>query len=50
MVKRLFWEDDVRLTAAFSRLLRLDGIWVRRVRFETGRVVVDVALRRQHLV
>jgi transposase len=50
MVKRLTWEDDMRLTAAFSRLLRLDGIWVRRVRFETGRIVVDVALRRRHLV
>lgn len=40
----------MRLTAAFSRLLRLDGIWVRQVRFEPGRIVVEVALRRRHLV
>lgn len=50
MDKRLIWEDDMRLTAAFSRLLRLDGIWVRHVRFEPGRIVVEVALRRRHLV
>ena len=40
----------MRATAAFSRLLRLDGIWVRAVRFEPRRVVVTVALRRHHLV
>lgn len=40
----------MRLTAAFSRLLRLDGVWVRAVRFEPGRIVVEVALRRRHLV
>jgi len=39
----------MRVNAGFSRLLRLDGIWVRRVQFETGRVVVWVALRRRRL-
>jgi transposase len=49
-VKRLAREDDVRVTAAFSRLLRLDGIWVRSVRLEPARIVVEVALRRRRLV
>jgi transposase len=40
----------VRVTTAFSRLLRLKGVWVRNVRFEPDRVVVDVALRRRRLV
>ncbi len=40
----------MRITAAFSRLLDLSGIWVRKVRFEPYRVVVDVALRRKKLV
>jgi transposase len=40
----------VRVTAAFSRLLRLEGVWIRNVRFEPDRVVVDVALRRRRLV
>jgi hypothetical protein len=31
----------VRVTAAFSRLLRLPGVWVRKVRFEPDRVVVE---------
>jgi len=35
----------VRLTAAFSRLLSLDGIWVRNVQFTEDAVVVTVALR-----
>jgi transposase len=39
----------MRVTAAFSRLLRLDGVWVRAVRFEPGRVVIEVALRRRRL-
>lgn len=39
----------MRVNAGFSRLLRLDGIWVRGVRFETDRVVVWVALRRRRL-
>ena len=30
----------MRVTTAFSRLLRLPGVWVRRVRFEPDRVVV----------
>ena len=36
----------MRVTAAFSRLLALPGVWVRSVRFEPGRVVVTVGLRR----
>ncbi len=40
----------MRVTAAFSRLLQLDGVWVRAVRFERRRVVVEVALRRRRLV
>jgi transposase len=40
----------VRVTAAFSRLLRLPGVWVRSVCFEPDRVVVTVALRRRRLV
>jgi hypothetical protein len=34
----------VRVTTAFSRLVRLEGIWVSRVSFEAERVVVDVVL------
>ena len=49
-IKRLSWEDDMRLAAAFSRLLRLDGIWVRAVHFEPGRIVLEHALRRRQLV
>jgi len=40
----------VRVTAAFSRLLQLDGVCVRAVRFERRRVVVEVGLRRRRLV
>jgi len=39
----------VRITAAFFRLLCLPGVWVKKVRFEPGRVVVTVALRRRRL-
>jgi len=39
----------VRVSAAFSRLLRLDGVWVRQVEFTSDRVVVTVALRRRQL-
>ena len=39
----------MRVTAAFSRLLDLPGVWVKRVRFEPDRVVVWVALRRKKL-
>jgi transposase len=39
----------VRVTAAFFRLLDLPGVWVKKVRFEPGRVVVWVALRRKRL-
>jgi len=39
----------MRVTAAFSRLLDLPGIWVKKVRFEPDRVVVTVALRRKRL-
>jgi hypothetical protein len=40
----------VRVTAAFSRLLRLPGVWVRKVRFESDRVIVEVALCRRRLI
>jgi len=40
----------VRVTTALSRLLRLKGVWIRTVRFEADRVVVDVALRRRRLI
>jgi transposase len=40
----------VRVTTAFSRLLRLPGVWVRKVRVEPDRVIVEVALRRERLV
>ncbi len=40
----------MRATAAFSRLLCLEGVRVRDVRFEPDRVVVEVALRRRRLV
>jgi transposase len=39
----------VRITTAFNRLLDLNGVWVRKVRFEPGRVVVTVALKRRRL-
>lgn len=39
----------MRVTAAFSRLLALPGVWVRHVAFEADRVVVTVALRRWRL-
>jgi transposase len=39
----------MRVTAAFSRLLRLDGVWVRHVAFGQRTVVVTVALRRRLL-
>lgn len=40
----------MRVTAAFSSLLRLQGAHVRDVRFEADRVVVLVALRRRRLI
>ena len=40
----------MRVTTAFSRLLRLKGVWVKKVCFEHDRVVVFVALRRRRLV
>jgi len=39
----------MRVTAAFSRLLDLRGVWVRKVAFEPDRVVVTVALCRRRL-
>ena len=39
----------MRVSSAFSRLLDLDGVWVRRVQFFSDRVVVWVALRRRRL-
>lgn len=40
----------MRVTAAFCRLLRLEGVHVRDVVFEGDRVVVLVALRRRRLI
>ena len=40
----------VRVTSAFSRLLCLEGVWVRGVEFLADRVLVRVALRRQRLI
>jgi len=42
-------EGDVRVSSGFSRLLDVDGVWVRRVQFFSDRVVVWVALRRRRL-
>jgi transposase len=39
----------MRVTSAFSRLLRLPGVWVRQVVFFPDKVVVTVALRRRRL-
>jgi transposase len=39
----------VRVTAAFSRLLDLPGVSVKKVRFEPGLVVVWIVLRRKRL-
>ena len=39
----------MRVSTAFSRLLRLSGVWVRSVKFEPDRVVVEVALRARTL-
>jgi len=39
----------MRVSAAFSRLLDLEGIWVRQVQFFSDRVVVRIALRRRRL-
>jgi transposase len=39
----------MRVSTAFSRLLDLPGVWVRSVKFERGRVVVTVVLRRRCL-
>ena len=39
----------MRVTGAFSRLVRLPGVWVRKVRFGPDRVVLEVALRRRRL-
>ena len=40
----------MRVTTAFSRLLRLPEVWVRKVRFEPDRVIVEVALQRRRLI
>ena len=40
----------MRVTTAFSRLLRLPEVRVRKVRFEPDRVIVEVALRRRRLL
>ena len=41
--------SPLRVSTAFSRLLCLPGVWVRSVRFDPGRVVVTVVLRRHCL-
>jgi len=41
--------SPVRVSSAFSRLLRLRGVWVRSVKFEPARVVVGVSLRARRL-
>jgi hypothetical protein len=40
----------VRVTTAFNMLLALPGVNVTEVEFGSGRVIVDVALRRRRLV
>ena len=40
----------MRVTSAFSKLLQLPGVWVRKVRSERSQVVVEVALKRRVLV
>jgi transposase len=40
----------MRVCAAFSRLLRLGGVWIRDVQFTEDRVVVWLALRRRRLI
>jgi transposase len=47
--QRLARRDGVRVTTAFSWLVDLAGVWVRKVRFEPDRVVVEVALKRRRL-
>lgn len=39
----------MRVTTAFSTLLRLPGVWVKKVRFQPDRVIVEVSLRRRRL-
>lgn len=39
----------MRVSSAFSRLVRLPGVWVKAVRFRHDRVEVQVALRRRRL-
>jgi transposase len=49
--QRLVRRDSVRVTTAFSRLLRVGkGVVVKQVRFEPDRVIVEVALRRRRLI
>src|SRR5450755_28834 len=48
-VTQLNRRTTMRVNAGFSRLLRLDGIWVRSVRFNEDRVTVHLALRRRRL-
>jgi transposase len=40
----------MRVCAAFSRLLRLGGVWIRDVQFTEDRVVVWLVLRRRRLI
>jgi transposase len=43
-------DQPVRVTTAFNRLLRLDGVHVRQVDIGSDAVTVEVALRRTALV
>ena len=49
-VRLLEGHSAVRVTTVFNMLLSLSGVNVTGVSFESGRVVVDVRLRRRRLV
>lgn len=40
----------MRVTTALSRLVQLPDVWVRKVRFEPDRMIVEVALKRRRLI
>jgi transposase len=49
-VSQLTRRATMRVCAAFSRLLRLGGVWIRDVQFTEDRVVVWLVLRRRRLI
>jgi transposase len=49
-VSQLARRATMRVCAAFSRLLRLGGVWIRDVQFTEDSVVVWLALRRRRLI